>query len=148
MNINKVFLAGRLTRDVQLKYTPSGTAVAEFGLAVNRPFTDASGQKREDSCFVDLVVWKKQAETCQKYLRKGSPLFVEGRLSYDSWEDKEGQKRSRLRVVVENFQFVGGAERGAREDFGGQAPAQSQAPAAEPAPEYAPAPEPTSDIPF
>jgi single-strand DNA-binding protein len=123
--------------------------VADIGLAVNRVFTDASGQKREESCFVDVVVWKKQAEVCQKYLRKGSPLFVEGRLAFDSWEDKDGQRRNRLRVVAENFQFVGGGDRAGQES-GGQAPAQSQsqAPMAEPAADYAQASEPTSDIPF
>jgi single-strand DNA-binding protein len=106
MNLNKVFLSGRLTRDPQLRYTPSGSAVADVGLAVNRNFTDASGQRREETCFVDVVLWKRQAETCAKYLRKGSPIFVEGRLNFDSWQTNDGQRRSRLRVVAENFQFM------------------------------------------
>jgi single-strand DNA-binding protein len=149
MNFNKVMLAGRLTRDVQLRYTPSGSAVGEFGLAVNRVFSDGSGQKREETCFVDIVVWKKQAETCQKYLHKGSPAFIDGRLTFDSWEDKEGQKRSRLRVVAESVQFIGGPDRsgGRGEDFG-QGPGQAQAPVAEPSQEYAPASEPANEIPF
>lgn len=106
MNLNKVLLLGRLTRDPQLRYTPSGTAVADLGLAVNRTFTDGSGQRREETCFVDAVVWKKQAELCHKHLRKGSPIFIEGRLTYESWEGQDGQRRSRLKVVTENFQFV------------------------------------------
>jgi len=106
MNLNKVFLVGRLTRDPQLRYTPSGAAVTDVRLAVNRNFTDASGQRREETCFVDVVLWRKQAELCAKYLRKGSPMFVEGRLIFDSWEGNDGQKRSRLRVVVESFQFM------------------------------------------
>ena len=142
MNLNKVMLAGRLTRDVQLKRTPSGSAVADIGLAVNRAFTDASGQKREETCFVDVVLWRKQAELCHKYLRKGSPIFIEGRLTFDSWEDKEGQRRSKLKVVADNFQFIGG-DRAAREEY---APAAA-ADAPETAPDDAP-PEPAGDIPF
>lgn len=106
MNLNKVFLAGRLTRDPQLRYTPNGTAVCDIGLAVNRVFTDASGQRREETCFVECVLWSKMAELCARHLRKGSPIFIEGRLSYETWESKDGQKRSRLRVVGENFQFM------------------------------------------
>ncbi|HAK96738.1 MAG TPA: single-stranded DNA-binding protein [Planctomycetes bacterium] len=145
MNLNKVLVAGRLTRDVQLKRTPSGAAVADIGVAVNRTFTDASGQKREETCFVDVVLWRKQAELCHKYLRKGSPIFIEGRLTLDSWEDREGQRRSKLRVVADNFQFVGG-DRAGREEF-----AQAPAAAAEAAPEAVPddvPPEPAGDIPF
>ncbi len=107
MNLNRVFLAGRLTRDPQLRYTPSGTAVADLGLAVNRSFTDASGQRRDETCFVDVVLWRKQAELTAKHLQKGSPIFIEGRLTFESWEGKDGQRRSRLKVVGENFQFMG-----------------------------------------
>jgi single-strand DNA-binding protein len=106
MNLNKVFLVGRLTRDPRLKYTPQGTAVADLGLAVNRTFTDGSGQRREETCFVDVVLWQKQADTVAKYLRKGSPVFIEGRLSYETWEGKDGERRSRLKVVADNFQFM------------------------------------------
>ncbi len=143
MNLNKVMLAGRLTRDVNLKWTPSGAAVADIGLAVNRSFTDSSGQKREETCFVDVVLWRKQAEVCHKYLRKGSPVFIEGRLSLDSWEDTAGQRRSTLRVVADNFPG-GGGERPGRED---NAPAPAAAAAPDAAPDETP-PEPAGDIPF
>ncbi len=106
MNLNKVLLAGRLTRDPQLRYTPNGTAVCDIGLAVNRVFTDASGQRREETCYVECVLWKRQAEVCAKHLRKGSPIFIEGRLTYESWEGSDGQRRSRLKVVGESFQFM------------------------------------------
>ena len=141
MNLNKVMLAGRLTRDVQLKRTPSGAAVTDVGLAVNRSFTDTSGQKREETCFVDVVLWRKQAELCHKYLRKGSPVFIEGRLAFESWEDKEGQRRSKLKVVADNFQFVGG-DRAAREEY----PPSGAAAPPEAADEIPP--EPAGDIPF
>ena len=93
--LNRVFLLGRLTRDPQLRYTPSGTAVTEVGLAVNRTYSDGSGQRREETCFVDVVLWKRQAELVHKHLRKGNPIYVEGRLSFDSWESQDGQRRSR-----------------------------------------------------
>jgi len=105
-NVNKVILIGNLTRDPELRYTPSGTAVCEFGMAVNRKYKD-----REETTFVDLVAWARQAELISEYCKKGRPLFVEGRLTFDSWEGKDGQKRSRLRVTVENFQFLGGGRR-------------------------------------
>lgn len=113
-NLNKVLLIGRLTRDPELRYTPSGSPVTEFGLAVNRSFTDSSGERRENTCFVDIQVWGRQAEVANEYLRKGRPLFVEGRLDFASWDTPEGEKRSKLRVVCENFQFLGGrdADRG------------------------------------
>ena len=111
---NKVLLLGNLTRDPEMRVTPKGTAVCQFGLAVNRQFKDESGQMREEVTFVDLESWGKQAETIAKYLTKGRPLFVEGRLKFDQWDDKAtGQKRSKLKVVVENFQFIGGREPGA-----------------------------------
>jgi single-strand DNA-binding protein len=153
MNLNKVFLVGRLTRDPQLRYTPSGSAVADVGLAVNRVFTDASGQKREETCFVDVVLWKKQAETCARYLHKGNPIFIEGRLNYESWEGNDGQKRTRLRVVADNFQFVDtpGDRRGREGAESGTAgpPASAVPP---PPPVEGPPPEmveePANDIPF
>ncbi len=105
-NLNKVFLIGRLTRDPELRYTPSGSAVASFGIAVNREYTAKDGNKKEDPCFVNLVVWGKRAEICAEYLKKGSTIFVEGRLSYRKWETSEKERRSMLEVHVENFQFL------------------------------------------
>jgi single-strand DNA-binding protein len=108
-SLNKVMLIGNLTRDPQLKYLPSQTAVAEFGLAVNRKFKSATGESREEVCFVDITAFGKTAETMNQYLTKGKPVFIEGRLKFDSWEDKNGGgKRSKLTVVVDNFQFLGG----------------------------------------
>ncbi|MFM8887220.1 MAG: single-stranded DNA-binding protein, partial [Chthoniobacterales bacterium] len=102
---NKVMLLGNLTRDPEVKYTPKGSAVADIGLAVNRTYTTDGGEKREEVTFVDVTMWGRQAEIAGEYLKKGRPLFVEGRLQLDSWDDKQtGQKRSKLRVVCENFQ--------------------------------------------
>jgi single-strand DNA-binding protein len=108
-NLNRVFLIGNLTRDPELRYIPSGTAVANFGLATNRIYTTQDGERKEEVCFVDIVVWSKTAENCANYLSKGRPVFVEGRLQFDSWETEDGQKRSRLRVVADRVQFLGGA---------------------------------------
>ena len=107
-NLNKVLLMGNLTRDPELRYIQNGTAVANIGMAVNRKYRNkATKELVEETTFVDLEAWGPQAETICKYMVKGRPMFVEGRLKLDSWEDREGQKRSRLRVVVENFQFLG-----------------------------------------
>ena len=112
-NLNKVMLIGNLTRDPELRQTPKGTAVAQFGLAVNRTFKGEDGQGREETTFVDLEAWGKQAEVIAKYLSKGKPVFIEGRLKLDQWEDKNGGgKRSKMRVVVENFQFLGARAQG------------------------------------
>ena len=118
-SLNKVLLIGNLTRDPELRYIPSGTAVAEFGLAINREYLDKAGEKKEDVCFVDLVVWGRQAETCNQYLAKGRMVFIEGRLQFDQWESKEGEKRSKLRVVADRVQFLGG--KGRDEGAGGGA---------------------------
>lgn len=108
-NLNRVFLIGNLTRDPECRYTPKGTAVCEIGLAVNRVWNDDQGQRREECCFIDVTFWSKQAETIGQYCTKGKSLFVEGRLQLDTWDDREtGQKRTKLRVVGENFQFLGG----------------------------------------
>ncbi|MBN1586300.1 MAG: single-stranded DNA-binding protein [Candidatus Omnitrophica bacterium] len=115
-NLNRVFLIGNLTRDPELRYVSSGTAVATFGMAINRPYTTQSGEKREDTCFVRIVVWGRQAETCSQYLNKGSLVFVEGRLVYRTWES-EGQKRSALEVRADRVQFLG--RTGGREDGSG-----------------------------
>ncbi len=105
-NYNKVFLIGNLTRDPQLRYTPSQTPVCEFGLAMNRRRRNASGEMQEETCFVDITAWGKQAETLSKYVTKGRQLFVEGRLTLDRWETQDGQRRSKLRVTLEGFQFL------------------------------------------
>ena len=136
---NKVMLLGNLTRDPEVKYTPKGSAVADIGLAVNRTYTTDGGEKREETTFVDVTMWGRQAEIAGEYLKKGRPLFVEGRLQLDTWDDKQtGQKRSKLRVVCENFQMLGsrdgggegGGGGGGRSSGGGSRPAKS-APAAE-----------------
>lgn len=105
-NLNKVMLMGRLTRDPELRYTPQGSAVTEIGVAINREYTVGT-ERRKETTFVDVTLWKRQAEVVCQYLKKGGPIFIEGRLSLDSWETQDGQKRSRLRVVAENFQFLG-----------------------------------------
>ena len=105
-SLNRVFLMGNLTRDPELRYIPSGTAVASFGLATNTVYTTPSGEKKEDVCFVRVVVWGKQAEHCTQYLAKGRPVFVEGRLIYRSWE-KDGQTRTTLEVRADRVQFLG-----------------------------------------
>ena len=106
-NLNKVMLIGNLTRDPELRHTPKGTSVTELGLAINRVWYDDNKQKQEDTTFVDVTFWGRQAETIQQYLSKGRPILVEGRLQLDSWDDKEtGKKRSKLRVIGESFQFI------------------------------------------
>jgi single-strand DNA-binding protein len=107
-NLNRVLLIGNLTRDPEVRYTPKGTAVTEIGLAVNRVHTGEDGEKKEEVTFVDVTLWARQAEVAGQYLKKGRPVFIEGRLQLDSWDDKQtGQKRSRLRVVAENLQLLG-----------------------------------------
>jgi single-strand DNA-binding protein len=130
-SFNKVILMGNLTRDPQVRYTPSGTAVADIGLAVNRVWYDKQSQsRREDTTFIDVTVWGRQAEIAGEYLAKGRSVLIEGRLQLDQWDDREsGQKRSKLKVVCENLQMVGGrsdgASRGGPRSQGG---AESQAP--------------------
>lgn len=120
-NFNKVYLIGNLTRDPELRVTPKGTAICQFGLAVNRQFKDESGAMRDDTTFVDIEAWGRQGETISKYCTKGRPLFVEGRLKLDQWEDKaSGQKRSKLKVVLEGFQFLGGGQREGGQGGGGE----------------------------
>lgn len=112
-NFNKVILLGNLTRDIEVRYTQGGLAIAKFGMAINRRGKTQDGEARESTCFVDLTAFGKQAEVLEQYVSKGSPLFVEGRLEYSTWEDKNGGgKRSKLAVVIENFQFVGGRGEG------------------------------------
>jgi single-strand DNA-binding protein len=137
-NLNRVFLMGNLTRDPELRYTPSGTAVAQFGVATNRRWKDKqSGEMREEVTFVDVEVWGKQAELAGQYLAKGRPVFIEGRLRLDQWDDRNtGQKRSRLKVVGERFQFLGARGEGGRGPGGPGGPSgqAGAAPSARPAP--------------
>lgn len=110
-NLNKILLIGNLTRDPELRVTPKGTAICSFGLCVNRSYKDEAGQTVEEPTFLDVEAWGKQGELIAKYTTKGRPLFVEGRLKFEQWEDKQtNQKRSKLKVVVENFQFLGGRD--------------------------------------
>ena len=141
---NKVILMGNLTRDPELKYIPSGAAVVNVGLAMNRVWTDReSGEKREEVCFVDLEAFGRTAETMNEYLQKGRPVFIEGRLRFRTWETDDGQKRSKHDVFVERFQFIGGrqdgGEQGGYSQSGGGASQSSVS-------ESAPATE--DDIPF
>jgi single-strand DNA-binding protein len=119
-NLNKVMLMGNITRDPELTYLPSQTPVCEFGLAVNRSWTGQDGVKKEETTFVDCTCFGKTAEVLSKYKKKGDPLFVEGRLKLDQWEAQDGSKRSKMRVVVENFQFLNrGSGQGAGHNAGG-----------------------------
>ena len=155
-SFNKVMLIGNLTRDPELKYTPKGTAIADIGLAVNRNYTTDSGEKREEVTFIDVTLWGRVAEIVGEYCKKGRPLFVEGRLQLDTWDDKAtGQKRSKLKVVGENIQLLGSREGGG--GGGGEhsegRPSTSASPSRRPA---APPPKPADpdldgpedDIPF
>jgi single-strand DNA-binding protein len=138
--MNKVLLMGNLTRDPRAKYTTGGMAVCGIGLAVNRRYTNARGEPQEETCFVDIDVFGKQAESCERYLRKGSPVLVEGRLKLDQWDDKKtGQKRSQLRVTAERVQFLGQP----RGEFG-QGPARGAPPPPDAAGEEMPS-EPFTD---
>jgi single-strand DNA-binding protein len=107
-NLNKVMLIGNVTRDPEIKYTPKGSAVTDLGIAVNRIYTPEGGERREETTFVDVTLWGRQAEIAGEYCKKGRSVYIEGRLQLDSWEDKaSGQKRTKLRVVGENFQLLG-----------------------------------------
>jgi len=153
-SFNKVILAGNLTRDPELRYTPKGTAIAKVGLAVNRTWKNEAGETKEEVTFVDVDAFGRQAEVIAQYMRKGRPLLVEGRLKLDQWDDKQtGQKRSRLGVVLESFSFLDSGNR----DGGGSsegsfrsrpAPASAgSAPVAEPPASDGPPPE-QDDVPF
>lgn len=140
-SFNKVFLMGNLTRDVELKHTPSDQSVATIGLAVNRRYTTKDGEKREETTFVDCEAWGRTAEIMSQYLSKGRPVFIEGRLKLDQWEDREtGKNRSKLKVVIDNFQFVDSKG-------GGEQPAPATAAVGQGSgPDHAPVDE--QDIPF
>jgi len=120
-NLNKVMLIGNLTRDPEIKYTPKGSAVADLGLAINRNYTLENGEKREETTFVDVVLWGRLAEIAGEYLKKGRPVFIEGRLQLDSWDDKQtGQKRTKMRVVGESMQLLGSRGDGSGGGGGGE----------------------------
>ena len=121
-NLNKVLLIGNLTRDPELRYIPSGSAVATFTVAINRVYKDQAGEKKEQTSFIRVVVWGRRAEVCGEYLSKGSPVFIEGRLQSRDWETQDGQKRSTVEVVADNIQFLRGTGAGKQ-----GAPGQQQA---------------------
>jgi len=167
---NKVLLIGRLTQDLELRFTPTGTPVTDIRLATSRSFTTKDGDRREDTLFIDVTVWGRQAENCCQYLRKGSQVFVEGYLKMDSWEDKNtGDRRTKYGVVADRVQFLDSPRRSdddsgpppsrsaSYDDDGSQAPRRSApaptAPAPDPAGSYDPPPptddeDPEADIPF
>jgi single-strand DNA-binding protein len=150
-NFNKVILAGNLTRDPELRYTPKGTAVARFTLAINRTWKSESGESKEEVSFVDVDAWGRQGEVIAQYMKKGRPLLVEGRLKQDSWEDKNTkQKVSKLKVVLESFSFID-SNRG--DGGNAEAPRSRPAPAApgsgaSEAPESSTPPPEDDDVPF
>ena len=146
-SFNKVILLGNLTRDPEVRYTPKGSAVCDLGLVVNRNYTLDNGEKREEVTFVDVVLWARLAEIAGEYLKKGRPVFIEGRLQLDSWDDKQsGQKRTKLRVVGETMQLLGSRPSGAG---GGDSPEAERPPRAEGKPAPAAKAEPDDDeIPF
>ncbi len=148
-SFNKVILVGNLTRDPELRYTPKGTAVAKIGLAVNRTWKSETGETKEEVTFVDVDAFGRQAETIGQYLKKGRPILIEGRLRYETWEDKQtNQKRSRLGVVLENFQFL---DSGRAEGSQGGSPRAAAPPApskAPPAPGTEAPPPEEDDVPF
>lgn len=147
-SFNRVLLLGNLTRDPQLKYLPSQTPVVEFGLAASRKFKGANGEMREDTCFVECSAFGRIAEIINQYCTKGRPLFVEGRLKYDSWEDKNGGgKRSRLTVVAENIQLLGGRDGGPQGGGAHASPDDQSAPQSGPQ-RPAAAPRPPVEQPF
>jgi single-strand DNA-binding protein len=120
-SVNRVFLMGNLTRKPEVRHTPSGMAVADLGLAVSDSYKNKAGETVESTCFADIVVWGRQAETCEQYLGKGSPVLVEGRLQFDQWQTEQGEKRSRLRVRADRVQFMGGKKGQARDAASGAA---------------------------
>lgn len=131
-SLNTVLLIGNLTRDPEVRYTPSGKAVGDLRLAVNRRYRTADGDDRDETCYVDIVVWGRQAETCGEYLRKGSPVLVEGRLQYNEWE-KDGQKQSRIRVVAQRVQFLSSARRAGGQEEQSERPPRRERAREEPA---------------
>lgn len=155
-NLNKVMLMGNLTRDPEIKYTPKGMAIANFGIAINRVWSNEAGEKQEEVSFIDIEMFGRKAEVVGEYFKKGKPIYIEGRLKLDSWEDKtSGQKKSKLKVVGETFEFLGGREGGG--GSGGGEPSEGR-PQSRPQSRPAPPPQrppadpdldaPEDDIPF
>ena len=154
-SFNKVILAGNLTRDIELRYTPKGTAVATVGLAINRKWRDEGGGEHEEVTFVDVTAFGRTAEVWSQYLKKGNPILIEGRLKLDQWDDRQtNQKRQKLSVVVETFQFLnsgggGGEQQGQRERPEFKSNLRSgRTPAPAPPPTDDMPPEPEDDVPF
>ena len=151
-SFNKVILLGNLTRDPEVRYTPKGSAVCDLGIAVNRQYTLDSGEKREEVTFVDVVLWARLAEIAGEYLKKGRPVFIEGRLQLDTWDDKQsGQKRTKLRVVGESMQLLGSrpAATAAADAGESERPARSAEKSTSPPPKSSAPAEPDGDeIPF
>jgi single-strand DNA-binding protein len=152
-SLNKVMLIGNVTRDPEIKYTPKGSAVADLGLAINRNYTNQAGEKVEEVTYVDVELWGRLAEIAGEYAKKGRPIFIEGRLRIDSWEDKaSGQKRSRLKVVGEGLQLLGSGGGGGEYDGGDEAPRSAPRAQSRPQPSAAPKRPPVEpeddDIPF
>ena len=151
-NVNKVILIGNVTRDPEVKFTSKGSAVTDIALAINRNYTLDNGEKREETTYVDVELWGRLAEIAGEYAKKGRPVYVEGRLRMDSWDDKAtGQKRSRMKVVGENLQLLGartgGAPQGSHEhESGGEPAPRRSAPPSRPV--TPPSSEPDDDIPF
>ena len=125
-SFNKVILLGNLTRDPELRHTPAGMAVCSFDLAVNRSFTTKAGERREEACFITVVVWDKQAQTCAEYLSKGRQVLIEGRLQQRSWDTPDGQKRTKHEVVAERVQFVGPRKEAAASEDEAPRPAEEE----------------------
>jgi single-strand DNA-binding protein len=138
VEVNKVLLSGRLTQDPELRYTPSGVAVTTLRMAVNSTFFSKDREKREEVCYINVVAWRRQAETCVEYLRKGSPAFIEGRLQSRNWETQDGQKRSTIEVQADRVQFL---------EWGGDRERAPSSSGSEPAPPP-PAGDDMDDIPF
>jgi single-strand DNA-binding protein len=158
-NVNKVILIGNVTRDPEVKFTSKGSAVTDIGLAINRNYTLDNGEKREETTFVDVELWGRLAEIAGEYAKKGRPVYIEGRLRMDTWEDKaSGQKRSRMKVVGENLQLLGARTGGGGPSSGGDHESYDSAPAAAPRRSAPPQPQrqvapppsdmPDDDIPF
>ena len=158
-SLNKVMLMGNLTRDPELRVTPKGTPICQFSLAINRQFKMESGESREEVIYVDVEAWGKQGETIAKYVTKGRPLYVEGRLRLDQWEDKNTkEKRSRMKVVLEQFQFLGdsrgggggggGGSSGEYDQTGGSAPERHSPPPRSSSPKPASTENLDEDVPF
>lgn len=126
-SMNRVFLMGNLTRDPELRKTPSGISVSDLGLAVSEKYRNKAGEMVESVCFADIVVWGRQAETCGQYLAKGAPVMVEGRLQLDQWQTDKGEKRSRLRVRADRVQFLTRSRHGKEEGIAESPPAATQA---------------------